>query len=169
MATRKKRKRTSLFSGNEKLLILAISVVLAFVILMGISANMEKPFLPTWEQLFAYLMPEEEPLNGSWQMHVIDVGNADSILITDHTHSLLIDAGERGCGKEVLDYLKKEGITKLDYVIATHFHSDHIGGMADVVNGIQIGEFLLSYMDEKDTPTTKVYENMLTALVDKNV
>ena len=169
MASRKRRKSTHLFSAQNKLLLVAIGVVLAFVVLMNISANSEKPFLPTWDELFAYLSPAQKPLTDDWQMHVIDVGNADSILITDHTHSLLIDAGERGCGDTVLEYLEKEGITKLDYVIATHFHSDHIGGMTDVINGIPIGEFLLSYMPEDATPTTKVYENMLTALLEQDI
>lgn len=161
-----RRKKAPLFSGRSKLSILLTSLLLAFVILMTISSHLEKPFLPTWDELLGY---KTSTVSGDWQMHVIDVGNADSILITDHTHSLLIDAGERGDGADVLQYLNEQGITKLDYVVASHFHEDHIGGMADVINGIEIGEFLLSYMPEEDTPTTNVYANMLSALLDRDV
>ena len=164
--TRRRKKQTHLFSGREKLAIVLAGVFFAFVILMAISARLEKPFLPTWDELLGVSQPE---ISDDWQMHVIDVGNADSILFTDHTHSLLIDAGERGDGDDVLRYLEEQGIQKLDYVVASHFHEDHIGGMADVINGIEIGTFLLSFMPEEYTPTSAVYADMLSALLDRNV
>lgn len=164
----KKSKHKGLYS----LFVILAAVVLAFFVLMEISARCSKPFLPTWDEVIAFFSPDEEPatpLSDNWEMHVIDVGNADSILFTNHKQSVLIDAGERSDGQKVLDYLEEQNITRLDYVIATHFHADHIGGMTDVINGIEIGKFLLSYMAEEDTPTTKVYLNMLTALAEKEV
>lgn len=167
-ARRRSRKQARLFSGREKLLIVLMGAFLAFVVLMTISAQLEKPFLPTWDELLGTDTSRQE-ISDDWQMHVIDVGNADSILITDHKNALLIDAGERGDGDTVREYLKDQGIEKLDYVIATHFHEDHIGGMTDVIDGVAIGEFLLAYMPEEATPTTNVYADMLEALLDKQV
>ena len=51
---------------------------------------------------------------------------------------MLIDAGDWDKGNLVVEYLKSLGIVKLDYLLATHPHSDHIGGMADVINNFQL-------------------------------
>lgn len=65
-------------------------------------------------------------------VHFIDVGQGDSILITQGKHAMLIDAGNNDKGTTVQLYLKKQGLTSLDYVIGTHPDADHIGGL-DVV------------------------------------
>ena len=112
MAKRKSRKG-ALFTSRQIALIVLCGVVLAFAVLMAISARCEHPFLPTWEELFDTFLPQEEH-DTSWQMEVIDVGNADSILFTNGSHHMLIDAGERGDGRIVLAALEKRGIKKLD-------------------------------------------------------
>ncbi|MFR7550923.1 MAG: MBL fold metallo-hydrolase, partial [Clostridium sp.] len=61
------------------------------------------------------------------------MGQGDSILIQDGTHFMLVDAGENDQGDTVVNYLKEQGVTSLDYVIGTHPHSDHIGGLDDVL------------------------------------
>lgn len=100
------------------------------------------------------------------KVHFIDVGQADSIFIElPNGQSMLIDAGEAGNGPQVLSYVKNLGYNKLDYVIATHPHADHIGGMTFVINGIEIDSF---YMPNKEH-TTKTFENMIDALTVKNV
>lgn len=69
---------------------------------------------------------------GSLEIHFLDVGQGDAVLLVSDGHAMLVDAGEEDKGTAVFLYLKKQGIKKLDYVIGTHPHSDHIGGM-DVV------------------------------------
>ncbi|WP_077864691.1 ComEC/Rec2 family competence protein [Clostridium saccharobutylicum] len=96
-------------------------------------------------------------------VHYIDVGQGDSELIQIGDKNILIDAGTSD--KKTLDYLKKINITKLDYVIATHPHEDHIGSMDDVINYCTIGTFYAP----KVTTTTKTYENMIDALKKKNL
>ena len=79
---------------------------------------------------------------GELQVHVLDVGpiEGDSILIISPTgKSVLIDAGDAGKGKTVLDALKRYKIDQLDYFIATHPHPDHIGGADEVLNRIKVG------------------------------
>ena len=76
--------------------------------------------------------PEIQSSSGTLNVHFIDVGQGDSILIQDGTHFMLVDAGENDQGDTVVNYLKEQGVTSLDYVIGTHPHSDHIGGLDDV-------------------------------------
>jgi competence protein ComEC len=87
---------------------------------------------------------------GELQVHVLDVGpgEGDSILIISPTgKSVLIDAGDAGKGKVVLDALKRYKIDKLDYFIATHPHPDHIGGADEVINATKVGTVIDNGVD----------------------
>lgn len=102
-------------------------------------------------------------------VHFIDVGQGDCELIRVGDQSILIDAGENDKGNTVLDYLNKQGIEKIDLVIGTHPHSDHIGGMDTVINRIEVGEVLMPELPDSLVPTTKTYTDVLTAIADKNL
>lgn len=87
---------------------------------------------------------------GELQVHVLDVGpiEGDSILIVSPTgKSILIDAGDAGKGKVILDALKRYKIEKLDYLIATHPHPDHIGSADEVMNGIKVEKVIDNGVD----------------------
>lgn len=73
-----------------------------------------------------------------------DAGKADAILLTTANSAVLIDAGEKGFGKTILDYLEKTGVERLDYLIVTHFDQDHVGGAAKVINNTAVGAVLQS-------------------------
>lgn len=101
------------------------------------------------------------PSNGSAtvQIHVIDVGQGDSILIQGPDGATaLIDGGNQGSG--ALAYLRQHGITRIDTLIATHPHADHIGGLIDVLHALPVGEVVTSGA----THTTGVFENFLDAI-----
>ena len=95
----------------------------------------------------------------------IDVGQADSVLIRNQDTVMLIDAGTNEAGKTVVNYLENLGITKIDYLIGTHPHEDHIGGLDDVINNFDIGQI---YMPKIET-TTKTFEDVLDAIENKNL
>lgn len=95
----------------------------------------------------------------------IDVGQADSILLRNKDKTMLIDAGTNEQGKNVVSFLKEEGISKIDYLIGTHPHEDHIGGLDDVINNFDIGKI---YMPKRET-TTKTFKDVLSAIKNKNL
>lgn len=104
--------------------------------------------------------------DGSLYVYYIDVGEADSILISNNGHNMLIDAGNNEDGPKLVNYLKNGlGITSFDYVVGTHPHEDHIGGLDDIINSFQIGEV---YLPDSYT-TTKTFEDVLTAIENKNL
>ncbi len=98
-------------------------------------------------------------------VYFLDVGQADSILLSNNGHYMLIDAGNNEDGPKLVNYFKSLGITKFDYVIATHAHEDHIGGMDDIIKNFDIGTF---YMPDLIT-TTKTFEDVLDALSEKQI
>ena len=84
--------------------------------------------------------PHVEPLVGPvLRVDIIDVGQGDSILIrTPDGADALIDAGERDYGPKVVDYLRQMGVRRLDLVVMSHPHSDHIGGMPAVLEAFPV-------------------------------
>lgn len=86
--------------------------------------------------------PEPEaPKLGDLKVTFIDVGQGDSEFVQlPDGKTMLIDAGEVVSGSTVVDYLKDLGVKKVDYLVGSHPHSDHIGGLADVINEFDIGE-----------------------------
>ena len=107
------------------------------------------------------------PASGQNMMvHFIDVGQGDSILIQlPNQQNMLIDAGDNHTGQLVVDYLKEQGVSMIDYLIATHPHADHIGGMDNVIDQFEIG---VIYMP-RVAHTTKTYMELLEAIDEKNL
>lgn len=108
---------------------------------------------------------ENTERQGNIEVHFIDVGQGDSVFIRQGDFSMLIDAGENVYGQVVVDYLREEGIEKLDYIIGTHPHSDHIGGLDDVINSFDIGKVIMP----KVTHTTKTFEDVILAIKNKGL
>ena len=98
-------------------------------------------------------------------VHYIDVGQGDSILIQVNNKNLLIDSGPSSNKKDLLDYLENLNIKKLDYIIATHPHEDHIGNMDTIIKRYNIG----SFYSPKVITSSNTFESMISALVDKNL
>lgn len=104
--------------------------------------------------------------DGNLTVYFIDVGQADSILITNNNHNMLIDAGNNEDGEQVVNFIKDKKIEKLDYVVGTHPHEDHIGGLDDVINSnIQIEKVLMPKMQTN----TKTFEDVLDAIQNKGL
>ena len=94
------------------------------------------------------------------EVHFMDVGQADSILLVSSDKAMLIDAGDTDAENVIIPYIKNLGIEKLDVVIFTHPHKDHIGSGASVIENFDIGNI---YMSSKTT-TTKTFEKLLDSI-----
>ena len=106
---------------------------------------------------------------GSLEVHYIDVGQGDCIFIESDGQNMLIDCGESSESDEVISYLQNHNVSKLDYVIGTHPHSDHMGGMSAIVDNFEISDFYMPYLPDDDIPTTKYFERLLVSLENKNL
>ena len=104
-------------------------------------------------------------VTGELKVHFIDVGQADSILIQQDSYSMLIDGGNNNDDKTVKSYLDKQGIKELTYVMGTHAHEDHIGGLDYVINSFKVGKVYFP----KTTATTKTFEDFILAVKNKGL
>lgn len=108
----------------------------------------------------------EEPCAGQLTAHYIDVGQGDCEFIElPNNETMLIDAGDSGSGPEITAYIKNLGYDTINYLVATHPHADHIGGMSYVIKNLNIVHM---YMPEKST-NTKTFENLLQTILDMNI
>ena len=114
----------------------AIAVLVVFLGALGFIGY--KFVLPWWNK-------QPPPASGKepLRVHVLDVGQGDSILIiSPEGKTVLVDAGDEKNGKKVVEALKTQGVKQLDYFIATHMHPDHIGGAAQVFAAFKVGTVL---------------------------
>lgn len=115
--------RFARFAKKNPLLALAIVVIAAALLIWQSAAGRENAVTV--------------PMDGLY-VHYIDVGQGDSELVCCGGEYMLIDAGEPSASDAVLEYLDGLGIEKLDYLVCTHGHSDHCGGLDAVVEGLVV-------------------------------
>ncbi len=98
-------------------------------------------------------------------MYFLDVGQGDSTLFVVDGKTILIDAGEVDMGDRVVSDLRTLGVTRIDLLVATHPHSDHIGGMQKVLAAFPVGQVLDSGLPHP----SPIYEHFLETIDRKNI
>ena len=101
----------------------------------------------------------------SFKIYFIDVGEADSILVKDKDQFSLIDTGNNEDGPKLVNYFKELGITKFKYIIGTHPHEDHIGGMDDIIRNFDVEHI---YMPDVQTDY-KTYTEIVDLVKSKSM
>lgn len=144
----------------KKTLSIILTLILTTTFFSGCSIN---SVIPT-ENLSETLVSSGN--NENLQVFFFDVGQADSILaILPNQKTMLIDAGNNEDGKMLVSNCKQLGIQKIDYLIGTHPHEDHIGGLDDIIYNFDIGNI---YMPNKSTET-RTFEDVLNAIISKDL
>ncbi len=109
---------------------------------------------------------KEADYDGTLTVHFIDVGQADcQLLELPNKEVMLIDAGNNDDGDLICDYLDSMNIDRIDYLVGTHPHEDHIGSLDTVIDNYYIGTL---YMPDATTDT-KTYRDVITAIDENNV
>lgn len=158
---------------KKKISLLAIAVMLLLVILELNGIDVENLSFNTIKELIideAINLKEEEVdvvevVDSDLMVYYIDVGQADCVLIRNNNENMLIDAGNNEDGEKIVTYLKSLGIKDFKYVVGTHPHEDHIGGLDNVIESFEIEEILLP----NAYTTTKTFEDVLDAIENKNM
>ena len=98
-------------------------------------------------------------------VHVLDVGQGLSVLIESNGHYMLYDGGDSDKSSYVISYLHQEGVTALDYVVASHYDSDHLNGVVGALN-----TFPVSTVWGPDYETgTRVFESFRSVIAAKGL
>ncbi|MEI3578757.1 MAG: MBL fold metallo-hydrolase [Acutalibacteraceae bacterium] len=158
MARRRKKK-----GGLAAALVCVLMAAAALVRSGQLDPLLEQLALPVQGESVSEQTPAQ-PVDGLFEMVAIDVGQGDSFLLRTPEQNVLIDAGESEYGSTVLETLEEYGVEQLDLVVVTHMHSDHMGGMAQVLEAVPAETVVMTELTEDTTPTSRVYENLLTAL-----
>jgi competence protein ComEC len=150
-----------------KQLLIALPII-AFILFANLC---DKGFFPEWLQkpldtlnnATDGLIYQKQQSTTGLSVHIIDVGQGDSILICCEGKDMLIDGGIPQEATTVENYLKSCGVKSLEYVVGTHPHNDHIGGLVSVIKDYDVGTIIMSGA----TTTTQTYENLLTVISKK--
>jgi len=112
--------------------------------------------------------PTHIPLLENVTVHFIDVGQGDSIFVDTPTLDMLIDGGPREAGDNVVAYLRTLNITQIDFVVATHPHADHIGGLITVLTEYNITQIPI-VVDSSFETTTETYQEYMALAEQRTV
>lgn len=141
-----------------------MKILLVFIIMVCTYFYEEYFQEDTTKNEVEYRQNQEVKINpNNLVIHFVDVGQGDCILIGQNNEYVLIDAGNNEDGQLLVEYFKELGVKKFKYVIGTHAHEDHIGGIDNIINNFELDKF---YMPDVIT-TTKTFEDVLDALLNK--
>lgn len=150
---------------KQRMVVSAVLLIAAFVLYF---TGQELGFLPG-DSLPASAPSPQAVTGKQLEVHFIDVGQGDSILIKAPGGVALIDAGLKEAGPVVADYLADQGVERLDVIINTHPHADHVGGMGHVIGSIgSFGSIVVPGLADSMIPTTRAYESFLDAVEERD-
>lgn len=149
---------------KRSLWILLISLLLLILITLAIDKDSDS-FLKTAHNTLFGEDVDSKPDPSMLEVHFIDVGQGDAIFIKSGEQHMLIDSGDKHNLNDLVNYLKSHDVSKIDYLIATHPHSDHIGAMAGIIESFEIGKIIMPDVIH----SSKTFEDLLDAISNNNL
>lgn len=156
----------------KPLLIGAAALLLLLSVFFSLNDSVFKiKGIPSIFELFqsAGLTPDVKVVEGDVSVHFIDVGQGDCQLIKSGSKNVLIDCGEKDYFSQVIQYLKAQKVKRLDYVIVTHPHSDHGGGMSYILDEFEIETVIIPKIKDELIPNTTAYMRFLKVISRKKI
>lgn len=147
--------------GKKKYLLLALIVAVACL-----AALMKLGVLPDivgTGEVLTTSAADSAPAD-TLEVNYIDVGQGDCTLIICGGHTMLIDAGENGHEQEVSSYLHSKGVGKLDYLVCSHQHTDHMGGLPEILDEFGASTVIMPRPTKAQTPTNRTYTAFLNSV-----
>lgn len=108
-------------------------------------------------------------IDSSTKIHFVDSGQGDCVIIEQNGHYAMVDSSISASEADIFEYLRENNIEKLDLLIMTHPHADHIGSMRAVVNQIEIGMIIMPDLSKGQTSDTVMFQKLLKAINDKKI
>lgn len=106
---------------------------------------------------------------GSLRVYMLDIGQGDAMLVQTDTQNVLIDGGNTDQGTRVVQMLRAAGVKQLDAVINSHPHSDHLGGLPEVLEEFPVGTLFMPQFPENLTPTGFTFSRILDIAAEKRI
>ena len=141
---------------NKKLIYAVAIILIALIYAVGSASGL-------WGEDPGVTLGGDADTDG-FAVHYIDVGQGDCSLVVCNGKTLLIDGGENEHETKVINYLRSLKIEKLDYIIATHPHTDHIGGLPEVLLEFGADKIIMPRISKELTPTNSTYTALLKAI-----
>lgn len=168
------RKQKKKINIDNKFLVYSLSIIIVLLIFTFYSDENSLHFSYSDDEntISNYITKTQKPNpidtgGNTITIYFFDVGQADSIFVSTGGHNMLIDAGNNADGKLIANYLKNDlNINNIEYLIGTHNHEDHIGGLDDIVKDLDISNLYMPYVS---VTSTKTYENVENEALKKNI
>ncbi|MDR1891474.1 MAG: MBL fold metallo-hydrolase [Oscillospiraceae bacterium] len=161
----RKRKKTT---RKKAAAFVTAYILLAVVIISAAVSILPRWGLPGWNNIYRATGLVGNVTQGG-EVHFIDVGQGDSVLLSDADEFILIDGGPKASQTQLLDYLRGRGITRFEAVFATHLHEDHIGGLALVLSEFPSKSVYIHDGGGGSEKDTKAVTNLLAAIASQGL
>ena len=149
----------------------AAVIILVFAATVTLAERFRWQGIPKWADVYAFFGISEpvSTFGTVSEIHFVDVGQGDCTIIIQNGEVAVIDAGEGTYGDDVVAYLKKLNIKKIKLLIMSHAHSDHIGGMYNILTDFEVDAILAPDFTLGPLPASSYFERTLLAAKDKGV
>ncbi|MCR5694503.1 MAG: MBL fold metallo-hydrolase [Clostridia bacterium] len=156
-----------------KVFVKLLTVVLTLAMIVGVSVGCDvKQDVPEpTEEARPTEAPRSEPTPEptaepkGFELHFIDIGTGDGMLLICDGEAMIIDSGNVGRGETMVNFTKGKGVEKLKYLMVTHGHADHVGGMPEIIEAFPFETMLMD-----DAPCDEVpYKNLVKIIEERGI